>query len=392
MFLLIIIIFVACCALYAHPGAVDARNGHKDETGWYHQHFKDRTIYLPANRPREPIVSQQPVAPQQSWPSQQQGSNPPVAEPSFWSSGKVLKVIDGDTIEAKVIGKQGGHYKVRLIGVDTPESVHPRKEVEPYSLEAKAFLEKLIGNQVVNLYFDPLNNKKDKYGRYLCYVQRRKDKLLVNKEIILNGFSRAYTKYPFSLKDDFILAEEIARKKRIAIWSSSVPNQIELHRGLLLDTYMNEQTKRECGLDRLSEKEYVNLNNYIEAVLEIEKQRPDANLTLDPLLESIDNLEGALILSQDDAFLGKISKKSHSGDSISNEYGEHGSEYKENSIFNKYRKYGSELSNLSPYNPVASKPPMIHKDGKLIYYLTVNKTIFPRLDPHLLEVWIKHNQ
>jgi len=368
----LLIIFIACSVLFAHTGALDARKGHKDETGWYHQHFEDETIYLPGNRPRKPIN--------------------PVAEPSFWSSGKVLRIIDGDTIEVKVERQRGRPCKVRLIGIDTPESVHPRKGIEPFSLEAKELLKKLIGNQLVDLYFDPLNSKKDKYGRYLCYVERKKDVLFVNKEIILNGFSRAYTKYPFSLKDDFILAEEIAREKRIGIWHSSVPNQVESRRPLLLDRYMSEPIKRECGLKKLSKKEYENLNNNIETILEIKKQRTDTNLTLDYLLKSIDNLEGALILSQDDVFLGKISKDHYSNDSISNSYGNHGSGYSSNSVFNKYSKYGSKHSNLSSYNPVASKPPAIQKDGKLIYYLTVNKTIPLRLNPALLEIWIKQNE
>ena len=83
-------------------------------------------------------------------------------------------------------------------------------------------------------------------------------------------------------------------------------------------------------------------------------------------------LEGAVIIANDNEFLGKISKNQFASDSI----------------FNKFGKYGSEYSNLSPFNKFTLTPPKIYKD-KLFAYLTVNTFMSPRVDTNLLIVWLK---
>src|SRR5262249_9114156 len=72
----------------------------------------------------------------------------------------VVRVIDGDTIVVKIEGKD---TRVRLIGVDTPETVHPNKPVEYYGKEASAFTKKLLEGQRVTLEYD--RQKTDRYKR-----------------------------------------------------------------------------------------------------------------------------------------------------------------------------------------------------------------------------------
>jgi micrococcal nuclease len=98
--------------------------------------------------------------------------------PSF----AVTRVVDGDTFCCKP--DVGGEIKVRLIGVDTPETVHPSKPVEYYGKEASNFTKGLLEGQQVFLDIDPQQGKIDKYGRTLAYVYRESDKLFVNAEII----------------------------------------------------------------------------------------------------------------------------------------------------------------------------------------------------------------
>ncbi|RKU20992.1 nuclease [Candidatus Poribacteria bacterium] len=104
----------------------------------------------------------------------------------------VLRVVDGDTVE---IDYQGKKMDVRLIGVDTPETVHPSKPVESYGKEASAFLKNLLLGESVYLRFD--RDKTDKYGRLLAYLYRAPDGLFVNLEIVRQGYGHAYTKFPF---------------------------------------------------------------------------------------------------------------------------------------------------------------------------------------------------
>jgi micrococcal nuclease len=140
-----------------------------------------------------------------------------------WSKAtafKVLRTIDGDTIEVEQDGKP---VKVRLIGVDTPETVHPSKPVEAFGKEASRFTANLLKGESVYLEFD--KDKTDKYGRLLAYVYRAPDGLFVNLEIIRQGYGHAYTKYPFDAKqmELFRFYEKAARESGRGLWGSADP-------------------------------------------------------------------------------------------------------------------------------------------------------------------------
>lgn len=96
------------------------------------------------------------------------------------------------------------------------------------------------------------------------------------------------------------------------------------------------------------------------------------------------NLENTYIVAQDErnTFLGKI-ENSFSNDSIFNEFGDFGNEYSSISIFNEYGVFGSEFSSYSTTNSFTSTPPMIIKEGKLIGYVSTNKTIPNTISPSL---------
>ena len=97
-------------------------------------------------------------------------------------------------------------------------------------------------------------------------------------------------------------------------------------------------------------------------------------------------VNGAKLIAQDDknTYIGEI-KNSYASDSIFNEYGTYGSEYSSNSIWNEYATFGSEYSSYSPFNEYSSIPPMMIKDGKIIGYLTANKSIGASISPNLLK-------
>ena len=105
---------------------------------------------------------------------------------------KVVRVIDGDTVKIDYNGKP---TNVRLIGVDTPETVHPNKPVEAYGKEASNFTKNLLLGESVYLRFDI--DKTDTYGRLLAYLYRAPDGLFVNLEIVRQGYGHAYTQFPF---------------------------------------------------------------------------------------------------------------------------------------------------------------------------------------------------
>ena len=79
----------------------------------------------------------------------------------------VIKVVDGDTIK---ILYEGVEETVRLIGIDTPETVHPNKPVECFGQEASERMKELVEGKGVNIMFDKTQGMRDKYGRLLLYV------------------------------------------------------------------------------------------------------------------------------------------------------------------------------------------------------------------------------
>ena len=119
--------------------------------------------------------------------------------------------MDGDTFVL-----QTGE-KVRLIGVDCPESQDPNKPVEYWADEASAYLAKLLGNKKVRLEFG--DERTDKYSRLLCYVWVD-DTVLVNLEIIKNGHGMAYLRFTHAREHEFIEAELTARRQAVGMWAS----------------------------------------------------------------------------------------------------------------------------------------------------------------------------
>jgi micrococcal nuclease len=108
-----------------------------------------------------------------------------------------------------------GHPEtIRLIGVDMPETKDPRKPVQYFGMEASRFTSRLLKDQLVRLEIQSNPTSRDRYGRLLAYVFRQSDNLLVNKEIIRQGYGHASTKYLFdpARMQEFRGAEREARE------------------------------------------------------------------------------------------------------------------------------------------------------------------------------------
>ena len=97
-------------------------------------------------------------------------------------------------------------------------------------------------------------------------------------------------------------------------------------------------------------------------------------------------LSGARIIAQDDenTFLGTISSPLD-GKSIFNQFGTYGSEFSSSSIWNQFSTFGSEFSVYSPFNKFSATPPMIVKNGKVIAYLSANRSLQGAISPNLLK-------
>jgi len=129
----------------------------------------------------------------------------------------VKKVIDGDTI---LVSQEENDYKVRLIGVDAPETVHPRKKVECFGKEAASAVQRFVENSTVRLEGDPSQYDKDRYGRLLRYVFLENGDNL-NYILIKEGFAYEYTyQSKYLYQDEFKEAQEHAMRNNSGLWGA----------------------------------------------------------------------------------------------------------------------------------------------------------------------------
>ena len=122
---------------------------------------------------------------------------------------RVKRVIDGDTLLL------ANDERVRLIGVDTPETKHPQKPVEHFGKEAYLFTKSMVEGKEVRLEYD--QQRRDKYARLLAYVYLL-DGAFLNAEIIKQGYGFAYTRFPFKYLEEFRQYEREARENKKGLW------------------------------------------------------------------------------------------------------------------------------------------------------------------------------
>ena len=126
---------------------------------------------------------------------------------------EVVRVVDGDTI---VVKYNGVDEKVRLIGIDTPESVHSDESKNTKEgVMVSDYTKKMLTDKKVGLEFDV--SKRDKYGRLLAYVYL--DGEMYNKILLKEGYARVAT-YPPNVKyvDEFVKLQKEARENNKGLW------------------------------------------------------------------------------------------------------------------------------------------------------------------------------
>jgi micrococcal nuclease len=130
----------------------------------------------------------------------------------------VIQVVDGDTIKVSMNGEK---VTIRLIGVDTPETVDPRKPVQCFGKEATNKIIELLRNKIVVLEEDESQGDKDKYGRLLRYIFLP-DGTNVNKALIQEGYAYEYTyRLPYKYQGEFKEAQISARENKRGLWADN---------------------------------------------------------------------------------------------------------------------------------------------------------------------------
>ncbi|MBR1486365.1 MAG: thermonuclease family protein [Synergistaceae bacterium] len=198
-----VLIFALASVSFAHPGKLDANGGHYDkETGEYHYHKGPNALQSLEIR-RNTVYK-----------------------------AKVERVVDGDTAIISFIFDDGSKYskeRVRFLGVNTPETVHPNKPVEYYGKEASNFTKSELTDKTVWLQTDV--EVKDRYGRMLAYVwtsePSKKDlddeaairENMFNAKLLLDGYAQLMTVQPNSRYSNlFVHFQREARSENKGLW------------------------------------------------------------------------------------------------------------------------------------------------------------------------------
>ena len=204
IFALAVVLIISLAAISsAHPGKLDANGGHYDkETGEYHYHKGPNALESLEIR-RNTVYK-----------------------------AKIERVVDGDTAIISFIFDDGSKYlkeRVRFLGVNTPETVHPNKPVEYYGKEASNFTKSELTDKTVWLQTDV--EVKDRYGRMLAYVwtkePTKKDlddeeairEYMFNAKLLLDGYAQLMTVQPNSRYSNlFVHFQREARQDNRGLW------------------------------------------------------------------------------------------------------------------------------------------------------------------------------
>lgn len=131
---------------------------------------------------------------------------------------KVEKVVDGDTIKVLINGEK---ETIRLIGINTPETVDPRRPVECFGKEASSRMKELAEGTTVRLEYDDTQGYRDTYNRMLAYVYLE-DGQMLNRKMIAEGYAYEYTYlHPYKYQDEFRKVQKLAEASKKGLWDEN---------------------------------------------------------------------------------------------------------------------------------------------------------------------------
>ncbi len=129
---------------------------------------------------------------------------------------QVIRVVDGDTIVVAINRKP---ETIRLLGVNTPETVAPNRPVQCFGPEASARTKELLLEKIIRLESDPSQDDRDKYKRLLRFVFLEEEN--INELLVRDGYAKEYTyKTPYKYQQEFRAEQKEAKKNKLGLWGA----------------------------------------------------------------------------------------------------------------------------------------------------------------------------
>ncbi len=133
----------------------------------------------------------------------------------------VTKITDGDTIH---IDMDGTDETVRFIGINTPETVDPRRSVQCFGKEASDRMKEIAKGKIVRLEYDDSQSLRDTYGRLLAYVYLE-DGQMINRKMVAEGYAYEYTYLmPYRYQGEFRDLQRLAQSAKRGLWAPDTCN------------------------------------------------------------------------------------------------------------------------------------------------------------------------
>ena len=159
---------------------------------------------------------------------------------------KVTNVVDGDTVDIDIADGKYKHTRIRLLGVDTPETKGPRYPEMYYGSQASKFVKELVLGKNVTVVIDTVADQRDKYRRLLAYI-RLDDGRCVNEQIIMQGFGYADLRFAHSDFDKYEQLQNEAIKAGAGLWKEvkkdQLPKWLQRERPTVIPTATRRSTK-----------------------------------------------------------------------------------------------------------------------------------------------------
>ena len=137
----------------------------------------------------------------------------------------VVNVIDGDTFDIDIPDGRYEHTRIRLLGIDTPETYSEQSGVMYFGPEAAEFAKKLALGKSVTVYLDAPNPTRGKYGRLLAYV-KLPDGGFLNEVLLTEGCAYADSRFNHSFYNKYRQLQSRARSSKKGLWQNVTPNQL----------------------------------------------------------------------------------------------------------------------------------------------------------------------
>jgi micrococcal nuclease len=137
----------------------------------------------------------------------------------------VVKVVDGDTLDIDIPDGKYSHTRIRLWGIDTPETKDPRTGPMYFGKEASDFATKLAFGKQVTIYLEKEKNSRDKYHRLLAYIQLP-DGTFLNEVLLSEGYAYADLRFKHGLYNKYKQLESVARNQKKGLWANVTPEQM----------------------------------------------------------------------------------------------------------------------------------------------------------------------